>query len=123
MKKARGVSEEDARRSLVPSGTTLLWLLQHVCYAERLWVRNRFAGESAPVRKDVVSSATLAEAIATYEAEWSLVDAIVAWGDADTVARRIVAHLDAGADHVGIQVLSDEPFPLGDLAALAGRLL
>jgi alkanesulfonate monooxygenase SsuD/methylene tetrahydromethanopterin reductase-like flavin-dependent oxidoreductase (luciferase family) len=52
-----------------------------------------------------------------------VVDAIVAWGDADTVAERIRQHLAAGADHVGIQVLSDEPFPLDDLAALAERLL
>ncbi|HAX81501.1 MAG TPA: LLM class F420-dependent oxidoreductase, partial [Actinobacteria bacterium] len=32
-------------------------------------------------------------------------------------------HLDAGADHVSLQVLSDEPFPLNDLQALADRLL
>ncbi len=53
----------------------------------------------------------------------ALVDAIVAWGDADAVASRLGAHLDAGANHVGIQVLSDEPFPLADLAALARRML
>ena len=34
-----------------------------------------------------------------------LVDAIVAWGDASTVAARVQAHLDAGADHVCIQVI------------------
>jgi probable F420-dependent oxidoreductase len=32
-----------------------------------------------------------------------LVDAIVAWGDEQTIAARIQAHLDAGADHVCIQ--------------------
>lgn len=53
----------------------------------------------------------------------SVVDAVVAWGDADTVAERIRQHLDAGADHVSLQVLSDEPFPLSDLQALADRLL
>ncbi|HLE38599.1 MAG TPA: TIGR03620 family F420-dependent LLM class oxidoreductase [Acidimicrobiia bacterium] len=53
----------------------------------------------------------------------ALVDAVVAWGDADAVASRIRAHLEAGADHVGIQVLSDDPFPLADLSALAERLL
>jgi probable F420-dependent oxidoreductase len=52
----------------------------------------------------------------------ALVDAVVAWGDADTVAERIRAHLEAGADHVGIQALSAEPFPLADLEALARRL-
>jgi probable F420-dependent oxidoreductase len=52
----------------------------------------------------------------------ALVDAVVAWGDADTVAERIRAHLAAGADHVSIQALSAEPFPLADLQALAERL-
>ena len=34
-----------------------------------------------------------------------LVDAIVAWGDADAIAARVQAHLDAGADHVCLQPL------------------
>jgi probable F420-dependent oxidoreductase len=34
-----------------------------------------------------------------------LLDAIVAWGDVDTVTARIQAHHDAGADHVAVQVL------------------
>lgn len=53
----------------------------------------------------------------------ALVDAIVAWGDAEAVAQRVRDHLAAGADHVGVQVLSAEPFPLADLEALAARLL
>jgi probable F420-dependent oxidoreductase len=38
-----------------------------------------------------------------------LVDAIVAWGAEDAVGRRVQAHLDAGADHVCIQVLDPDP--------------
>lgn len=34
-----------------------------------------------------------------------LVDALVAWGTVDTILDRIRAHLDAGADHVSVQVL------------------
>jgi probable F420-dependent oxidoreductase len=34
-----------------------------------------------------------------------LVDAIVAWGDEDAILRRVQDHLDAGADHVCVQVL------------------
>ena len=34
-----------------------------------------------------------------------LVDAIVAWGDVETVLDRVKAHHDAGADHVCVQVL------------------
>jgi probable F420-dependent oxidoreductase len=37
-----------------------------------------------------------------------LVDALVAWGDEDTIASRVREHMDAGADHVCIQVLSEE---------------
>ena len=35
-----------------------------------------------------------------------LVDALVAWGDPDTVADRVQAHRDAGADHVCVQVIA-----------------
>ena len=40
-----------------------------------------------------------------------LVDAIVAWGDEDTVAGRVRAHLDAGADHVCVQVVTPDYRP------------
>ena len=36
-----------------------------------------------------------------------LVDAIVAWGTPEQVASRVREHFDAGADHVGVQVLAD----------------
>ena len=50
-----------------------------------------------------------------------LVDALVAWGPAERIARRIGAHLDAGADHVAIQVLTSSPdrLPLEEWAELA----
>jgi len=35
-----------------------------------------------------------------------LVDALVAWGDVEDVRRRVKEHLDAGADHVALQVLT-----------------
>ena len=35
----------------------------------------------------------------------ALVDAIVAWGDEEAIVGRVQAHLDAGADHVCVQVL------------------
>ena len=34
-----------------------------------------------------------------------LQDAVIAWGDEGAVRERVQAHLDAGADHVCIQVL------------------
>lgn len=38
-----------------------------------------------------------------------LVDAIVAWGTLDDIRDRIKAHIDGGADHVCVQVLSSNP--------------
>lgn len=38
-----------------------------------------------------------------------LIDALVAWGDPDTIGQRIQAHLDAGANHVCIQPLQTTP--------------
>ncbi|GAB3146221.1 TIGR03620 family F420-dependent LLM class oxidoreductase [Amycolatopsis stemonae] len=38
-----------------------------------------------------------------------LVDDLVYWGGLDTVAGKLRGHLDAGADHVGIQVIGVEP--------------
>src|SRR5918911_5516542 len=41
--KVRGVSEEDARRRLVPSGTTLAGLIKHLSRVEVSWFQHRLA--------------------------------------------------------------------------------
>jgi probable F420-dependent oxidoreductase len=38
-----------------------------------------------------------------------IVDDLVFWGDVDTIARKLQDHVDAGADHVGIQVIGIAP--------------
>jgi probable F420-dependent oxidoreductase len=54
-----------------------------------------------------------------------LVDMLVAWGDADAIRARVQAHLDAGADHVAVQVLKADrtAVPLDDWRELAPALL
>jgi probable F420-dependent oxidoreductase len=54
-----------------------------------------------------------------------LVDDVVAWGDLNAVASRICAHLEAGADHVCVQVLAEDPraLPMDQWRALAKELL
>ncbi|MFI9075922.1 LLM class F420-dependent oxidoreductase [Streptomyces sioyaensis] len=53
-----------------------------------------------------------------------LVDAIVAWGDADAIRRRVQEHHDAGADHVAVQPLAvDRGLGLEQLRELAPVLL
>lgn len=53
-----------------------------------------------------------------------LIDALVARGDADEVAARVQAHLDAGADHVCVDPLGRRPWdvPTTNLRKLAERL-
>lgn len=54
----------------------------------------------------------------------ALVDRIVAWGDADAIARRVADHHDAGADHVAVQpltgTLSEAVAALEELAGSLG---
>ncbi len=54
-----------------------------------------------------------------------LIDAVVVWGDEDAIRRRVQEHLDAGADHVCVQVVSadENDVCLEDLRALAPALL
>jgi probable F420-dependent oxidoreductase len=54
-----------------------------------------------------------------------LIDAAFAWGDVSAIATRVREHLDAGADHVCIQVISgrDDDACLPALRELAAGLL
>ena len=52
-----------------------------------------------------------------------LIDAVVAYGTPDAIADRLNEHLDAGADHVAIQVLGGQDKLLPVLGELAGPLL
>ncbi len=53
-----------------------------------------------------------------------LVDAVVYWGDVETIAARVRGHYEAGADHVCVQVVSSRrSFPLTEYRELAPALL
>ena len=53
-----------------------------------------------------------------------LVDALVAWGPITRIVRRVHEHLDAGADHVALQVLTSDPdrLPIEEWSELAAAL-
>jgi probable F420-dependent oxidoreductase len=53
-----------------------------------------------------------------------LVDALIVWGDEQTIARRLAGYREAGADHLAIQVLTGSPtaeatFPIEEWTRLA----
>jgi uncharacterized damage-inducible protein DinB len=78
VRKAVGVDEGAARRSPVATGTTLLWLVQHLADAERLWILHRFAGGEKPRPGARSSDDTLKAALTAYQQTWSDVDAVIA---------------------------------------------
>ena len=48
--KIAGLSDEELRRPMVPSGVCLLGIVKHSAYVERWWFRSVFAGEDLPSR-------------------------------------------------------------------------
>jgi uncharacterized damage-inducible protein DinB len=74
-RKLFGVPEAAARQSPVPSGTALLWLIEHLAHAERLWIMHRFAGGEKPA--PVTTHQTVDSALSAYRATWAAVDAVI----------------------------------------------
>lgn len=78
VRKVEGVPEEAARRSVVSSGTSLLWLMKHMSRAERIWIMGRFLGQEDRVTDDAIQPGdSLADAIDRYRQTWRDVDEIV----------------------------------------------
>jgi uncharacterized damage-inducible protein DinB len=87
VRKVDGVSDAEARRGFVGSGTTLLWLMQHMAQAESTWIVQRFAGEDATPDPTLDADDTVAAAIEAYRAMWVRVDAIVSAASLDDRCR------------------------------------
>jgi uncharacterized damage-inducible protein DinB len=78
VRKVAGVDDGAARRPLVDSGTTLLWLLRHMTRAELTWIAYRFAGEDVELPDESGhADDSLADAVDDYSATWARIDAIV----------------------------------------------
>ena len=90
VRKVTGVDDDAARRPLVGSGTTLLWLVKHLAWAETLWIVRRFAGQDVELTDDVVRpDDSLESAIAAYRDAWGRVDAIVAAAPLEESCRNV----------------------------------
>lgn len=75
----RNVADIDdamATRSPVASGTTLLWLTNHLADAERIWLLHRFS--SADPAADPPHAPTIAAASDRYRTTWVATDQVVA---------------------------------------------
>jgi uncharacterized damage-inducible protein DinB len=64
-----GISEEDAHRSVVPSGWTPFSMVVHLAGVERHWFAFALAGDSAHTPVQAAQPTTMAEAVDLYRAE------------------------------------------------------
>jgi hypothetical protein len=78
--KLAGLSEEDARRSTVPSGTNLAGLIQHLTFVEAKWIE-QIVGGGRPSRgkrsMQVDPSVSLRALRADYRAACAASDVII----------------------------------------------
>jgi uncharacterized damage-inducible protein DinB len=83
VRKAEGITAEQADWSPLPSGTSLLWLIRHMAEAEETWILRRFAGRRSgpttePGDRRPEGTSELDAAVARYQSVWRTVDAVVA---------------------------------------------
>lgn len=88
--KAEGLDDEALRRSTVPSGTSLLWLLKHLTMAEVLWFQHVFDGADVEVpESDLEVGDTPESVVAGYQTACRRNNEIVdACDDLDQLAER-----------------------------------
>src|SRR4029077_4120534 len=91
VKKLAGLSEDDARRSTVPSGTNLAGLLQHLTFVEAKWFEQQVAGGKAKGSRSMQVDPALS--LQTLRSEYRAAceksnEIITEIGDADTPMRR-----------------------------------
>ena len=115
LRKVTGLSDADARRSTVPSGTNLAGLVQHLTYVESLWFEEIVSGRSARRGKrsmQVDEAISLATLRSEYRAACAASNAIISSiGDADAPVTRagkthdlrwaILSVLEETARHAG----------------------
>ena len=88
VRKVTGLDGDASRRALVGSGTTLLWLTNHLTRAQVIWVLRRFSGADVEIPDDTVyPEDTLTSAVESYRAAWSRVDDVVHRASLEEVCR------------------------------------
>ncbi len=78
IRKVADVDDVDASRALVPTGTSLAWLVKHLARAEVTWVLRRFAALGVELPdEEVRSEDTVAALVEAYRSTSSVVDQVV----------------------------------------------
>src|SRR5688500_4687706 len=80
IRKITGLTLEQARRPLVDSGTSLLWLVKHLTLVELSWFGRAFADKAMPLTGDYLADSdrdTVAAAIGTYREAIAQSNAVV----------------------------------------------
>jgi hypothetical protein len=97
VRKLDGLTENQARHELVPSGTTLLWIVKHLTKAELLWVCRRFAGRDVSLPNEALDDDdSIDSVVSAYRAAWAEVDALADAGP-----------LDQHCQDVGVEAMVD----------------
>jgi uncharacterized protein DUF664 len=87
VKKTKGLDEEQLRRVLVPSGTSLLGLIQHCTAGERWWFGYHVAGDArwsdVDFGMDVPDDVTAEQVVGAFHEAVAASEAIMAEADLD----------------------------------------
>ena len=86
--KLRGLSEEDARRRLVPSLTTMIGLVSHAAAVERNWFQHHLGGKP---REEIAGNARGDDPSWDVEAGTTIADVIAEFDTACAASRQIAA--------------------------------
>jgi hypothetical protein len=86
--KLSGLSEEDARRRLVPSLTTLIGLVKHLAAVERGWFQHRLGGRP---REEIAENSRGDDASWHVAADETVADVVAEYAAACATSREIAA--------------------------------
>jgi hypothetical protein len=89
--KLRGLSEEDIRRNVVPSLTTLIGMVKHLAAVERNWFHHRMGGRP---REEIVDNSRGDDASWHVRPDETAADVIAEYEDVCATSRQICSRLD-----------------------------